>query len=71
MPRAQIQSLVRELRSHKPCGVVKKNKQKKDKKNQKQNTAVGTQWVHMVLAPGKGVLSSKENQDQCPRKSGV
>ena len=26
--RAQVQSLVRELRSHKPCGVAKKKKKK-------------------------------------------
>ena len=30
-----------------------------------------TQRVSMALAPGKGVLSSKEYQHGCPRKGGI
>ena len=29
LPRARVQSLVRELRFHKPCGVSKRKKKKK------------------------------------------
>ena len=33
LPRARVQSLVRELRSHKPLGVAKKKKERKKEKD--------------------------------------
>ena len=41
MQRAQVQSLVRELRSHKPCNEVKKQtKTRKKEKTNKRNLVV-------------------------------
>ena len=44
-------SFVRQLRSHKPCGVVKKKKKVKKKKNETKP------WTSKIVFPGKQILN--------------
>ena len=59
--RAWVQSLVKELRSHKPCGAAKKKK--------KKGTSLVVQWLrlHVPNAEGLGSISGQRTGSHMPQ----